>query len=129
MSTERDFAEIITGLCRKRGFIWGPSPEVYGGSSGFYDLGPLGKLLKNRLESVIRAAFIKANFWEVESPTVSPEIVWMASGHVDGFIDPVTKCTKCAQLYRADTLIEEQAPDAHIKGLSVDELTEKIKDL
>jgi glycyl-tRNA synthetase len=129
MSDERDFAEIITGLCRKRGFFWGPSPEIYGGSSGFYDLGPLGKLLKNRLEIVIRSAFIKANFWEVECPTVSPEIVWKASGHVDSFIDPVTKCTKCGQLYRADTLIEEQVPDAHIKGLTVNELTEKIIEL
>ncbi|MHA1951116.1 MAG: hypothetical protein ACW987_14765 [Candidatus Thorarchaeota archaeon] len=44
MSTERDFNEIITGLAKKRGFFWGPSPEIYGGSSGFYDLGPLGKL-------------------------------------------------------------------------------------
>jgi glycyl-tRNA synthetase len=129
MSTEKDFGEIITGLCKKRGFFWGPSPEIYGGSSGFYDLGPLGKLLKNRLESVIRASFIKANFWEIECPTVSLEIVWKASGHVDGFIDPVTKCTKCGQLYRADTLIEEQSANASIKGLSIDELTEKIKEL
>ena len=127
MSSERDFSEIITGLAKKRGFFWGPSPEIYGGSSGFYDLGPLGKLLKNRLENQIRSAFVRANFWEVECPTVSPAQVWKASGHLDGFIDPVTQCTKCGQVYRADNLIEEKAPDVNIAGQSVEELTETIK--
>jgi glycyl-tRNA synthetase len=123
MSSERDFSEIITSLAKKRGFFWGPSPEIYGGSSGFYDLGPLGKLLKNRLENVIRSSFVKANFWEVECPTVSQAAVWKASGHLDGFIDPVTQCTKCGQVYRADNLIQEQSPDTKISGQSIDELT------
>jgi glycyl-tRNA synthetase len=127
MSSERDFNEIITGLAKKRGFFWGPSPEIYGGSSGFYDLGPLGKLLKNRLEDQIRTAFVRANFWEVECPTVSPAQVWKASGHLDGFIDPVTQCTKCQQVYRADNLIEEKFPDTNIVGQTVEELTETIK--
>ncbi|MFW9769550.1 MAG: glycine--tRNA ligase [Candidatus Thorarchaeota archaeon] len=127
MSSERDFNEIITGLAKKRGFFWGPSPEIYGGSSGFYDLGPLGKLLKNRLENQIRSAFVRANFWEVECPTVSPAQVWKASGHLDGFIDPVTQCTKCGQVYRADNLIEEKSPDTQIAGQTVEELTETIE--
>ncbi len=129
MSSERDFSDIIVGLCKNRGFFWGPSPEIYGGSAGLFDLGPLGKLLKNRLESEIRRTFVRAAFWEVECPTVSPEIVWEASGHLEGFMDPITECTKCGQGFRADTLIEEQAPDANIKGLSIDELTEKLKEL
>jgi len=129
MSSERDFGETITGLAKKRGFFWGPSPEIYGGSSGFYDLGPLGKLLKNRLESIIRSSFVRANFWEVECPTVSLAAVWKASGHLDGFVDPVTQCTKCGQIYRADNLIEEQSPGARIAGQSLDELTKTIKKL
>ncbi len=129
MSSERDFNDIITSLAKKRGFFWGPSPEIYGGSSGFYDLGPLGKLLKNRLENIIRASFVKSNFWEVECPTVSIEPVWKASGHLDGFIDPVTQCTKCGQVYRADNLIVEEKPDAKIAGQSIDQLTETIKKL
>ncbi|MBN2228200.1 MAG: glycine--tRNA ligase [Candidatus Thorarchaeota archaeon] len=129
MSSERDFNDVIMGLAKKRGFFWGPSPEIYGGSSGFYDLGPLGKLLKNRLENAIRSSFVKANFWEVECPTVSPEAVWKASGHLDGFIDPVTQCTKCEQVFRADNLIIEQSPDAQIAGQTVDQLTETIKKL
>ena len=126
MSSERDFSDIITGLAKKRGFFWGPSPEIYGGSSGFYDLGPLGKLLKNRLENQIRSAFVRAGFWEVECPTVSPAQVWKASGHLDGFIDPVTQCKKCGQVYRADDLIEEKSPDINIAGQTVEELTETI---
>ncbi|TFG33536.1 glycine--tRNA ligase [Candidatus Thorarchaeota archaeon] len=129
MSSERDFSDVITGLAKKRGFFWGPSPEIYGGSSGFYDLGPLGKLLKNRLESIIRSSFVKTNFWEVECPTVSIEAVWKASGHLDGFIDPVTQCTKCGQVFRADNLIMEQNPDAQIAGQTVDQLTETIDKL
>ena len=129
MSSEREFSDVITGLAKNRGFFWGPSPEIYGGSSGFYDLGPLGKLLKNRLENAIRSSFVRANFWEVECPTVSPEAVWKASGHLDGFIDPVTKCTKCDQIYRADNLIEEQAPGTDIAGKSVGELTALINKL
>ncbi|MHA1613254.1 MAG: glycine--tRNA ligase [Candidatus Thorarchaeota archaeon] len=126
MSSEREFSDIIAGLAKKRGFFWGPSPEIYGGSAGFFDLGPLGKLLKNRLENAIRTSFVRANFWEVECPTVSPAAVWKASGHLDGFIDPVTKCTKCGQIFRADNLIEEQAPGTQIAGKSVEELTEII---
>jgi glycyl-tRNA synthetase len=129
MSSERDFNEIITSLAKKRGFFWGPSPEIYGGSAGFYDLGPLGKLLKNRLENVIRSSFVRANFWEVECPTVSPAMVWKASGHLDGFMDPVTQCTKCGQVYRADNLISEQSPSTTISGRTVNELTEIIKSL
>jgi glycyl-tRNA synthetase len=129
MSSERDFNEIIMSLARKRGFIWGPSPEIYGGSSGFYDLGPLGKLLKNRLENQIRNAFVRANFWEVECPTVSPAEVWKASGHLEGFIDPVTECTKCGQLYRADNLIAEKFPKKNIAGLTADGLTETIREI
>jgi glycyl-tRNA synthetase len=130
MTTEdKDFSEVVAGLSKKRGFYWGPSPEIYGGSSGFYDLGPLGKLLKNRLENAIRASFVKAGFWEVECPTVSPEMVWKASGHLDGFIDPVTTCTKCGQVYRADTLILEQAPDTKIADHTVEGLTKLIEKL
>ncbi len=130
MTTEdKDFSEVVASLSKKRGFYWGPSPEIYGGSSGFYDLGPLGKLLKNRLESAIRSSFVKAGFWEVECPTVSPEMVWKASGHLDGFIDPVTACTKCGQVYRADNLILEQSPDAKITDHTVEGLTKMLGDL
>ncbi len=124
----QDLSDTVMSLLKKRGFIWGPSPELYGGLSGFYDFGPLGKLVKNKIESIVRKVFVRAGYWEVECPTVSPRVVWEASGHVEGFIDPVTKCKSCGSIYRADNLIEEFQPDLDIKGKSFDELTSIIKE-
>ena len=90
----------------RKGFVWGPSPEIYGGNSGFYDYAPLGKLLKNRVEGVIRETFIKNGLWEMECPIVTPRAVWEASGHLGGFTDPLIKDEK-GNVYRADALIEE----------------------
>jgi len=129
MSGDKDFSDVISALAVKRGFFWGPSPEIYGGSSGFYDLGPLGKLLKNRLERVIRTEFVKADFWEIESPTVAPREVWEASGHLEGFIDPIVTCEKCGQTYRADTLIKDEAPDAKVEAMNLEEMSNTIREL
>jgi glycyl-tRNA synthetase len=60
------------------------------------------------VENTIRKVFIKNNFFEVEFPLISPEIIWKASGHLDGFNDPVVICSKCKSSFRADKLIEEQ---------------------
>ncbi|MEM2143025.1 MAG: glycine--tRNA ligase, partial [Candidatus Thorarchaeota archaeon] len=128
MSDSKDFNELIYGLCKKRGFFWGPSPEIYGGSAGLYDLGPLGKLVKNRLEGIIRSSFVRAGFWEVECPTVLPAIVWKASGHLDGFVDPVVTCTKCSSPFRADNLIEESVQGISVRGLTPDDLTRVIRE-
>ncbi|MBN1275239.1 glycine--tRNA ligase [Candidatus Woesearchaeota archaeon] len=98
--------DLIAWITRK-GFVWGPSPEIYGGSAGFYDYAPLGKLLKNRVEAVIRETFIKQGFWEMECPIVTPKAVWEASGHLSGFSDPLIKDEQ-GNVYRADDLIEEQ---------------------
>tara|TARA_Y100000310_G_C20699533_1_gene828430 strand:+ start:5094 stop:6581 length:1488 start_codon:yes stop_codon:yes gene_type:complete len=98
----------VQAFVRKNGFIWGPEPEVYGGVAGFYSYGPLGKLLKNKVEAQIRQTFRGASFWEVEAPTVMPEVVWTASGHLGGFVDPIVVCKKCSATYRIDKLIEEK---------------------
>lgn len=129
MSGDKDFSDVISALAIKRGFFWGPSPEIYGGSSGFYDLGPLGKLLKNRLERVIRKEFVTADFWEIESPTVSPREVWEASGHLEGFIDPIVTCEKCGQTYRADDLIKEEAAGVKVEAMDLEEMSDTIRDL
>lgn len=101
-----DFMPKLVAFCQERGFIWGPSPEIYGGLSGFYEYAPLGKLLKNRVEEQIRQVFAKNDFWEVECPTVVPKAVWEASGHLGNFTDPLVKDEK-GNVYRADKLIEE----------------------
>jgi len=120
--------EKVMMLSKRRGFIWGPSPEIFGGLSGFYSYGPLGKIIKNNVEELIQKWLWINGFWEVDAPTVSPEIVWISSGHVEGFIDPIVRCTKCKTVYRADKLIEEFAPNIHTSGKSFEELTKIIEE-
>jgi len=97
----------VLDLAKRRGFVWGPSPNIYeGGLKGFYDWGPLGKLLKNKVESILRKGFSGFSFWEVECPTIMPKKVWEASGHLEGFVDYITKCTKCSASYRVDHLLD-----------------------
>ncbi|MFA5763300.1 MAG: glycine--tRNA ligase [archaeon] len=89
-------------------FVYGPEPELYTPVAGFYSYGLLGKEMKNNVENEIRKVFTRNNFFEVEMPLVTPEIVWKASGHLDGFNDPVVMCSKCKSSFRADKIIEEQ---------------------
>jgi len=113
----------VMELAKRRGFIWGPSPNIYhGGVSGFYDWGPLGKLLKNKVESIIRREFSSFGFWEVECPTIMPKSVFEASGHLSGFSDFVVKCLKCKSAYRVDQIINEKYPNLKIDGFNFKEL-------
>lgn len=97
----------FTSFIQDAGLIWGPEPEIYGGLSGFYTYGPLGKLLKNKVENSIRKVFSREDFFELEAPTVLPDKVWEASGHLGTFSDRTITCTKCQAVFRADKLIEE----------------------
>ncbi|MCK4670666.1 MAG: glycine--tRNA ligase [Nanoarchaeota archaeon] len=123
---ENEYTKELIRFLAETGFVWGPSPEIYGGLAGFYVYGPLGKLLKNNVENAIRHVFIKNNFWEVECPTIMPAKVWEASGHLGGFTDPMIKCSKCGNGFRVDTLIEEFTEDMKLGGLSDKELLKII---
>jgi len=122
-----DNIETFNSLLKRRGFIWGPSPEIYGGLAGFYSYGPAGMELKNNILSMFRRELRSFGFGEVECPTIMPEIVWSASGHLDRFIDPVIKCEECNSLYRLDKLLEENFPDIKIDGLSFEDMEDLIK--
>ncbi len=98
----------LTRFMTENGFIWGPSPEIYGGFSGFYAYAPLGKLLKGRVESQIRNFFSSNDFWEVEMPTVMQREVWKASGHLDEFNDPLASCKRCKEEFAVDKIIENE---------------------
>ena len=93
MKEKKDEKEFLSFI-QESGLIWGPSPEIYGGLAGFYTYGPLGKLLKNKIENSVRALFNSQGFREIESPTIFPDIVWKASGHLDTFSDRMVKCKK-----------------------------------
>ncbi|MGB8217003.1 MAG: glycine--tRNA ligase [Candidatus Methanoperedens sp.] len=119
-----DKYEQVLELAKRRGFIWN-SFELYGGTAGFYDYGPLGAMLKRRVENIWRDIFvINEGYYEIEAPTIGIEDIFIASGHVGGFSDPLTECQKCNEAFRADHLVKDEVdnPDT----LSADELTEVI---
>jgi glycyl-tRNA synthetase len=91
-----------------------PSNEPYGATRGFYDYGPIGKLIKNKIERLWRQIFIKEEgFHEVETSMITPEIVLQASGHAANFADPILECKECKTRLRADTLVEEKLIEKH----------------
>jgi glycyl-tRNA synthetase len=117
-----DSIETFNSLIKRRGFIWGPSPEIYGGLAGFYSYGPAGMALKNNILDLFRRECRYFGFSEVECPHIQPSIVWEASGHLERFIDPVIRCDNCNILYRADKFLQEQLPEQTIDGLSFKEM-------
>jgi len=115
----------ILEISKRRGIIY-PSFEIYGGLAGFYDYGPVGKRIKQNIEDLIREFYvIDEGFMEVECPTLSPEEVWVASGHVENFVDLMTECRKCGEPYRADHLVEEHLKKS-VDGIGIRELDEII---
>ena len=123
-----DLYDKIVELAKRRGFFW-PSYEIYGGVAGFYDLGPLGTLLKRRIIEEWRRFFItehQESVVEIETPILGPARVYEASGHVESFTDPIVECTRCGRKFRADHLVEA-AIGINAEGLSVNELNNLIK--
>jgi len=123
-----DKIDTFNSLLRRRGFIWGPSPEIYGGLAGFYSYGPAGKALKNNILSMFRRELRAYGFNEVECPEILPKIVWEASGHLERFIDPVFRCKKCDTMVRADKFLQEQLPNEAIDGLSFDKMDKLLQE-
>lgn len=118
--------EKMINISTKRGFLW-PSFEIYSGVSGFTDYGPLGAILKNNIMQLWRKQYIAGEgFYEIESPTVTPEEVLVASGHVDNFTDPMTQCKGCKDVFRADHIIEE-VTGQEVEGMTNEELDEIVK--
>jgi len=129
MSREHDKYDKVVELAKRRGFFW-PSFEIYGGVAGFYDLGPLGTLLKSNIIRLWREFFITRHMdmvVEIETPVITPEVVFEASGHLHHFTDPIVECTSCRRKFRADQLIEE-ALNVKVEGRSAEELTRMIRE-
>jgi glycyl-tRNA synthetase len=99
--------EKIFDLALKRSFFY-PSNEPYGAVAGFYDYGPVGVLVKKKIEELWLRMFIKADgHHEVQTGFITPEPVLRASGHVDAFGDPIVECKKCKIKIRADSFIAD----------------------
>lgn len=97
----------IMRIAKNRGFIW-PAFEIYGGAAGFYDLGPLGSSLKDKILKKWRQFYIvKEGCLELDSPNILPEKVLEASGHVDHFSDVMIECSMCGATYEVTDLVKE----------------------
>jgi glycyl-tRNA synthetase len=114
--------DAIVNLSKRRGFVY-PSSEIYGGSRSAWDYGPLGVELKEN----VRRQWWKSMVQErddivgLDSAVVLNRDVWVASGHVDAFVDPLTECLSCHRRWRADHL-EEAFEEKH--GRAPADLTE-----
>jgi glycyl-tRNA synthetase len=109
-------------LAKRRGFFL-PSAGAYGGVSGFYTFGPQGAALKSNVEESWRERFtIREGNMEVDAPTVMPEPVFEASGHLDGFDDMLVECAECGGTHRADHLVEDGTDVEEAEGRPIDEV-------
>ncbi len=118
--------EDVINFCKRKGFIF-PTAEIYGGFQGFYDYGPLGVELKNNIRKLLWDDFVKKNDLVVgmEGSVITNPKVWVASEHVDKFVDLLSKCSKCGNSVRIDTLIQEKL-GVDVEGLSVDKIKELL---
>lgn len=108
-----ELMDKIESLCKRRGFIFQGS-ELYGGLAGTWDYGPLGVALKKNIERLWWHRFVESreDMHGIESAILMNPRVWEASGHVAGFSDPLTECTKCKHRFRADQLDDKtKCPD------------------
>ncbi|HEY8451115.1 MAG: glycine--tRNA ligase [Micromonosporaceae bacterium] len=108
-----DRIDTIVNLAKRRGFVF-PSSDIYGGTRSAWDYGPLGVELKENIRRQWWRAMVqeREDIVGIDSAVVLNREVWVASGHVDAFVDPLTECTSCHRRYRADQL-EEEFADKH----------------
>ncbi len=97
--------EAITSLCKRRGFIF-QSSEMYGGCNGFFDYGPLGAQMKKNIKDAWWKDMVESreDMVGLDSSIIMHPKVWEASGHVQGFSDPMVDCKASKMRYRADQL-------------------------
>jgi len=108
MNTETERMNAIVSLAKRRGFVF-PGSEIYGGLSGTWDWGHLGVLLKERIKTEWLRTFVheRDDVLTVDAALIMNAEVWKASGHVDGFTDPLVECEKCKRRFRADIPLSE----------------------
>src|ERR1700730_15400069 len=99
--------EKIVALSKRRGFVF-PSSEIYGGIGSTYDFGHYGVLLKNNVKGEWWRAMLQErdDIVAIDSAILQHPRVWEASGHLEGFTDPLVDCRTCGQRFRADQLQE-----------------------
>ncbi|MFD3155568.1 glycine--tRNA ligase [Haloimpatiens sp. FM7330] len=132
MGCEKTMDKIVS-LCKTRGFIFQGS-EIYGGLANAWDYGPLGVEFKNNVKKAWWKKFVQESPYNVgiDSAILMNSEVWVASGHVGGFSDPLMDCKACKARHRADKLVEDHLKqqgkdDVSADGWTNEELKEYIK--
>ena len=122
----------IVALCNNRGFIF-PGSDIYGGLANSWDYGPLGVEFKNNVKRAWWRKFVQESPYNVgmDAAILMNSEVWVASGHVVNFNDPLLDCKACKARFRADKLIEDYASannltDIHPDGWSFEQMSEFI---
>ena len=123
----------LVALFKGRGFVYSGS-EIYGGLANTWDFGPLGVLLKNNIKAAWWKKFVQESPYNVgldSAILMNPE-VWVASGHLGGFSDPLVDCKNCKSRHRADNLIEDylnkKGEKANIAGWTNEQLEAFLKE-
>jgi len=111
-----DFNPIVS-LAKRRGFIFQAS-EIYGGVGSTWDYGPLGVELKKNIKDAWWNSMVhtRDDIVGLDSAIIQNPKVWEASGHTEGFSDPLVECKECHQRFRADHLDSDECPSCGTKG-------------
>lgn len=120
--------EQLVAFLKEQGFVFQGS-EIYGGLANSWDYGPLGVELINNIKQAWWKKFVQANKYNVglDSAILMNKEVWVASGHIASFSDPLIDCKKCHARYRADKLVEDYTKGAITgDGMSDDALLNYI---
>ena len=131
-NTEKTMDKIVA-LCKGRGFVY-PGSEIYGGLANSWDYGPLGVELKNNVKRAWWKKFVQENPYNVglDSAILMNPQVWVASGHVTTFNDPLIDCKGCHARHRADKLIEEWAkendPSVNVEAMTNEDMVAFIRE-
>ena len=130
MKSEKSMEKVVS-LCKNRGIIY-PGSEIYGGLADTWDYGPLGVEFKNNVKKAWWKKFVQQSKYNVgldSAILMNPE-VWVASGHVGSFSDPLIDCKECKSRFRADKLIEDFYFENNLGDINVDGWeNEKVEEL
>jgi glycyl-tRNA synthetase len=101
--SKNDLMEKLVSLCKRRGYVF-QSSEIYGGTGSVWDYGPLGVELKNNIKTSWWRSMVyeRDDIEGLDAAILMNPQVWVASGHVEGFTDPLVECRNCHRRFRAD---------------------------
>lgn len=119
----------VVALSKNRGFVF-PGSDIYGGLANSWDYGPLGVELKNNVKKTWWKSLVQESPYNVglDAAILMNNQVWVASGHVGGFSDPLMDCKECKARFRADKLVEEHMTEQGVEKASADGWSnEKLK--